>query len=131
MGFLRLSSGYRQFTVNATRHDAGMSDPSPLVHAAIARLVDDDPLAPSILTAVAADNPDSFDAHAALALVVEAFDDAIEHAKRLAANRRERQHLAIVRCYLHDDRSRGSLLAREHLAEFPDDLVVSWLSSKQ
>lgn len=109
-----------------------MSDPSTtlLVHAAIARLVGDDPLAPVILAAIAMEHPESFAVHAALALVIESFDEALLYAQQLASDRRERQHLAIVTSYLHGDYPRTSLLAREHLAEFPDDIVVSWLAAK-
>lgn len=38
--------------------------------------------------------------------------------------RSERQHREIVSLLLSDDRARGRALALEHLAEFPDDLVV-------
>jgi DNA-binding GntR family transcriptional regulator len=109
-----------------------MSDPSTpfLVHAAIARLVGDDPLAPVILAAVAIECPDSFAIHAALALVVESFDETLLQATRLSSGRRERQHLAIVSCFLQSDVARARLLAREHLAEFPDDIVISWLATK-
>jgi hypothetical protein len=101
-----------------------------LVHAAIARLVGDDPLAPVILAAVAMECPDSFAVHAALALVVESFEEALLLAKQLSSGRRERQHLAVVSCFLQSDVARAGLLAREHLAEFPDDIVVSWLAAK-
>jgi hypothetical protein len=109
-----------------------MSDQPALlrVPAAIARLVGDDPLASIILSAVALENPDSFAVHAALALVVESFEEPLLQAQVLASGRRERQHHAVISCFLHDDIARANLLAREHLAEFPDDVVVSWLASK-
>jgi hypothetical protein len=110
-----------------------MSDPSQalLVNAAIARLVGDDPLAPVILKAVALEHPDSFAVQAALALVVEPCEPALLLAKRLSSNRRERQHLVIVTCFVQNDVEHAALLAREHLAEFPDDVVVSWLTSQR
>jgi hypothetical protein len=109
-----------------------MSDSSTpfLVQAAIARFVGEDPLAPVILAAVAKECPDSFAVHAALALVAEAFEDVLLRAKELSSGRRERQHLAVVSCFLQSDVARARLLAREHLAEFPDDIVVSWLAAK-
>jgi DNA-binding GntR family transcriptional regulator len=39
----------------------------------------------------------------------------------------ERQHHEIVSLLLSDDCARGQALAREHLAEFPNDLVVTRL----
>jgi DNA-binding GntR family transcriptional regulator len=41
--------------------------------------------------------------------------------------RSERQHREIVSLLLSGDRARGQALAMEHLAEFPDDLVVAQL----
>ena len=41
--------------------------------------------------------------------------------------RAERQHREIVSLLLAGDRARGRALAMEHLAEFPDDLVVTRL----
>jgi hypothetical protein len=108
-----------------------MSDQPPLVAAALARLVGDDPLAPVILAGAAAEHPESFAAHAALALVSEPFDSVLAAAGRLAAGRRQRQHLAIIEFWLHGEGERAHLLSREHLAEFPDDVIVSWLTSRQ
>ncbi len=108
-----------------------MMDQPPLVAAAIARLVGDDPLAHVILSAVVAEHEDSFAAHAALALVRDPFDGALGDARRLATGRRQRQHLSIIDCWLHGEIDRAHHLSREHLAEFPDDVVVSWLTSKR
>jgi hypothetical protein len=41
--------------------------------------------------------------------------------------RSERQHREIVNLLLYGNRARGRALAMEHLAEFPDDLVVTRL----
>jgi DNA-binding GntR family transcriptional regulator len=41
--------------------------------------------------------------------------------------RSERQHREIVSLLLSGDPARGQALAIEHLAEFPDDLVVARL----
>ena len=111
---------------------AYMSDPSAvfLVHAAIARLVGDDPLAPIILAAVASEHPESFAANAALALVVESPQEVLSRARHYAAGRRDRQHLAVVEVFLSGDTARAHLLSREHLAEFPDDLIVSWITTR-
>jgi DNA-binding GntR family transcriptional regulator len=101
------------------------------IAAALARLVGEDPLAPAILAASLADHPDSLALHVALAIVVEPADELLVRAHQLATTRRDRQHLAVVEGWLRSDRDRARLLAREHLSEFPDDLVVSWLLSTQ
>lgn len=109
-----------------------MSDQTPsLVEAAIVRLVGGDPLAPVLVGAAVLDDPDSFAAHAALALVRQSFDEPLRDARRLASSRRDRQHLAVVECWLLGDVARARVLAREHLAEFPDDVVVSWLTARR
>jgi hypothetical protein len=120
-----------QGTVKTSRQDSSMRDQPALVNAAISRLVGDDPLARVILAAVVAEHVDSFAGHAALAIASDPFDDALDHARRLATSRRQRQHLAIIDCWLHGDTHRSHDLSREHLAEFPDDIVVSWLTSKR
>jgi hypothetical protein len=42
-----------------------------------------------------------------------------------ASTRRERQHIEVVRLVLSGDRDRAAVLGREHLREFPDDVLVS------
>ena len=39
--------------------------------------------------------------------------------------RRERQHIEVVRLVLSGERERATVLGREHLREFPDDIVVA------
>ncbi len=132
------SSDPSQETVNLDLQDGEMPDQSILVTAAIARLVGEDPLAHVLLAAAVSDHPGSFAANAALALVSDVGDDeasptkkAIGAARRLAASRRDHQHLAIIECWLGGDADRARLLSREHLAEFPDDVIVSWLTFKR
>ncbi len=108
-----------------------MSEQPLLVAAAIARLVGEDPLAPVILAAAVAEYPGSFDAAAALALVSEEPDNVVAVARRLATGRRQRQHVAIIECWLRREVDRAHLLSREHLAQFPDDMIVSWLAAKR
>ena len=38
--------------------------------------------------------------------------------------RRERQHIEVIRLVLSGERERAAVLGREHLLEFPDDVVV-------
>ena len=104
--------------------------PTPLVTAAIARLMVDDPLALVLIAAALREHPRSFDAAAALAIADRSVNSLLR-ARALARSRRERQHLSIVECWLAGDEDRTSLLAREHLASFPNDVVVSWLVGRQ
>jgi hypothetical protein len=46
-----------------------------------------------------------------------------------AASRAERQHAEVVRTTLAGDPGRADDLRREHLSEFPGDLLVVWLPS--
>lgn len=109
-----------------------MSDATnPLVPAALARLVGGDPLAAVLLDAAARHHPTSFAVHAALAATGAGDAGTMARARALAATRRERQHLAVIEAWQGDDHERGRLLAREHLAEFPDDLVISWLVGRR
>ena len=41
--------------------------------------------------------------------------------------RRERQHIEVVRLILSGERERAAVLGREHLREFPSDLLVAEL----
>ncbi|MCU1397167.1 MAG: tetratricopeptide repeat protein 38 family protein [Acidimicrobiales bacterium] len=43
------------------------------------------------------------------------------------STRRERQHIEIVRLVLSGERERAAVLGREHLREFPSDIVVAHL----
>ena len=42
-----------------------------------------------------------------------------------APTRRERQHIEVVRLVLSGERERAAVLGREHLREFPTDIVVA------
>jgi hypothetical protein len=41
------------------------------------------------------------------------------------ATRRERQHIEVIRLVLSGERERAAVLGREHLREFPNDVLVS------
>lgn len=103
---------------------------SPFVRAALAHLVGDDPLAGELVAAAARAHPMSFAIQAALAVVGGPDVEAVERARVLATARSERQHLAVIEAWLRGDAGHARLLAREHLAEYPDDIVVSWLIAK-
>jgi hypothetical protein len=44
-----------------------------------------------------------------------------------AASRRERQHIEVVRLVLSGERERSAVLGREHVREFPNDVLVAHL----
>ena len=114
--------------ISASREDDPMSTQPPrFVRAAIARLMGDDPLAPTLLAAAADEHPDSFEAAAAVALVATNPAQHLQRALDMAHSRRERQHVGVIAVWQAGDHDRATILAREHLAEFPDDLVISWL----
>ncbi len=121
-------SADRQPMISASREDDPMSTQPPrFVRAAIARLMGDDPLAPKLLAAAADEHPDSFEAAAALALVATNPAQHLQRALDMAHSRRERQHVGVIAVWQAGDHDRATILAREHLAEFPDELVISWL----
>jgi hypothetical protein len=96
---------------------------------AIGRLIGGDPLAATIVRSVAAANPETFEAQA-VRVVVDQQLEVARLARTLAHTRRQRQHIAIIEMWLTGDIDRARLLVREHLVEFPDDLVLSWLSGQ-
>ena len=91
----------------------------------VARLIIGDPAAElSLRRAIAAD-PGFALAHVALGILVPDAgyaDRAL--ALRPGISRRERQHVEVLAAYEHGDESRATALAREHLAEFPKDLLI-------
>ena len=44
---------------------------------------------------------------------------------RRASTRRERQHIEVLRMVLNGERERAAVLGREHLHEFPEDILVA------
>jgi hypothetical protein len=57
-----------------------------------------------------------------------AADDLLTRAGRLAVAGRDRQLVAIAVSQLAGEYDRSNGLAREHLAEFPDSLLVAWIA---
>jgi hypothetical protein len=43
----------------------------------------------------------------------------------IAPTRRERQHIEVIRLVLSGERDRAAVLGREHLREFPSDILVA------
>jgi hypothetical protein len=100
------------------------TDPEQLLHqlavgdaAAIASIVhasrtSDDPL---ILVAAALFAPDGH--------------DLINRAERLAASTRDRQLVAIATAHLAGDHDLVDALARDHLVDHPDSVLVAWIAA--
>ena len=53
----------------------------------------------------------------------------MERAQRLAATTRDRQLVAIAAAHLAGDADRVQDLARDHLVDHPDGVLVAWITS--
>lgn len=53
----------------------------------------------------------------------------LAEARHAAATNRDRQVVAIASAFLDGDLARVQLLARDHLADHPDNLVVAWIAA--
>jgi hypothetical protein len=56
--------------------------------------------------------------------------DLLTRAAAVATTTRERQLVAIASAHLHDDAPRVRDLARDHLADHPDSVLVAWISAR-
>ncbi len=56
-------------------------------------------------------------------------DSRLVRAAGVATTRRDRQMVAIARAHLEGKVDLVDALARDHLADFPDSYVVSWIAS--
>jgi exoribonuclease II len=65
----------------------------------------------------------------AAALFTPADDDLMARAATLAATTRDRQLVAIASAHLAGDADRVEDLARDHLADHPDSVLVAWITS--
>jgi hypothetical protein len=50
-------------------------------------------------------------------------------ARQFATTTRDRQLVAIARSFLADDTALVDALARDHLVDYPDSLIVAWLAA--
>jgi hypothetical protein len=65
----------------------------------------------------------------AAALIDPTAPDLLTRATRLAENTRDRQLVAIAVAHLDGDSDRVDVLAREHLADHPDNILVAWIAA--
>ena len=94
----------------------------------IRRLLAGEATAPDLLVERAAtcDDPAVL---VAAALVVESWQPLLERALAVASGVRERQVVAIAAAHLRGDADRALLLARDHLADHPDSLLVAHIAA--
>ena len=65
----------------------------------------------------------------AMAAVLERHPGRLDRARAVAASSRDRQVVAIARAHLDGERELVDALARDHLVDHPDSLIVSWIAS--
>jgi hypothetical protein len=65
----------------------------------------------------------------AAALFAPDGDGLMARAGRIAATTRDRQLVAIATAHLRGDRDLVDALARDHLVDHPDNVLVAWIAS--
>ena len=114
-------------------HDADLGPElgAPSVEAVLNRLAGGDPRAPDLVRAAALAHPYRADIQAAAALVSADPQLWLDRARTFAHTRRDRQFVAIVAEHVSGGAERSRVLARQHLATFPDDVLIGWLSQRR
>jgi len=83
----------------------------------IRRLIGGDPALAAALEK--SDNPE---------MLVAAALRLLDRAAAVAVTTRDRQLVAIAAAHLAGDADRVQVLARDHLADYPDNLLVAWIA---
>jgi hypothetical protein len=65
----------------------------------------------------------------AMAALLEQHPNRLTRAQLVAATSRDRQVVAIARAHLDGHSDLVDALAREHLVDYPDSLIVAWIAS--
>jgi hypothetical protein len=65
----------------------------------------------------------------AMAALLEQQPRRLRRADAVAATTRDRQVVAIARAHLNGQSELVDALARDHLADYPANLIVSWIAS--
>jgi hypothetical protein len=65
----------------------------------------------------------------AMAALLERLPDRLDSAAAIASTSRDRQVVAIARAHLEGASELVDALARDHLVDFPDSLIVAWIAS--
>src|SRR6185436_592516 len=69
------------------------------------------------------------DATARVGIVDPAATDLLARSTQLAATTRDRQLVAIATAHLDGDSDRVDALARDHLVDHPDNILVAWIAA--
>lgn len=64
-----------------------------------------------------------------MAALLERRPDRLDRAASMATTTRDRQVVAIARAHLEQDAELVDALARDHLVDYPDSLIVAWIAS--
>jgi len=64
-----------------------------------------------------------------VAALVEGDPARLDRAGAVAATTRDRQVVAIARAHLDGNNELVDAFARDHLVDYPDSLIVSWIAS--
>ena len=92
------------------------------------RLIGDEPSAASEVMDIA-DTSTSPPLLVAAALLRH-HDEPLDRAEALATTTRDRQLVALARAHLAGDTERLDALVRDHLSEYPDNLLASWIAGR-
>ena len=65
----------------------------------------------------------------AMAALLERRPGRLERAAAMATTSRDRQVVAIARAHLELDGELVDALARDHLVDYPDSLIVAWIAA--
>jgi hypothetical protein len=65
----------------------------------------------------------------AMAALLERLPDRLDRAAAVAATSRDRQVVAIASAHLRQESDLVDALARDHLVDYPDSLIVAWIAS--
>ncbi len=71
---------------------------------------------------------DDPEALVAAALVAADSEALMDRARRAALTTRDRQLVAIANAHLRGERELVDALARDHLADHPDNVLVAWIA---
>jgi hypothetical protein len=64
-----------------------------------------------------------------MAAVLARHPNRLDRARAVAATSRDRQVVAVARAHLDGNCELVDALARDHLVDYPDSLIVAWIAS--
>ena len=65
----------------------------------------------------------------AMAALLEWRPQRLDKARAVAATSRDRQVVEIARAHMNEESDLVNALARDHLVDYPDSLIVAWIAS--